>query len=331
MYQNQIRKNRVAGPGFHVNTRMDEFAIASMRGNKAVKNLSPYLPSSPNPEIFDIKEYELLVALRDSAAMYHDGYTHCFSALNGYNLPKEISSTDSQAIKNYIFDKVKFVGVAVTEQKCDSKLIDQGLVAQVGGVVTILNGGTKAIHPTDKVMLDINFSPGRSSKTRDKGIPREKVRFCISPVEDDAVLLKKAAQLCRDEGEDGGDSDRESLTRDKEFFRSIMSETKANIQELVRKLKDETDEVKKANLETKKDSETEAYQEASEKYKKASLLLKGKGKGKSKCVFEAKDIQSLQDFMFRYRALNDRIIGKALSFARPGERVEVLLQPRSSL
>ena len=327
MYQNQIRKNRVAGPGFHVNTRMDEFAIASMRGNKAVKNLSPYLPSSPNPEIFDIKEYELLVALRDSAAMYHDGYTHCFSALNGYNLPKEISSTDSQAIKNYIFDKVKFVGVAVTEQKCDSKLIDQGLVAQVGGVVTILNGGTKAIHPTDKVMLDINFSPGRSSKTRDKGIPREKVRFCISPVEDDAVLLKKAAQLCKDEGGDSTDEVSGTLVAAlKERCLELIQQEK----DLVQRIGEETDEDKKTELESELEEKRKDVKFAKEKYKKASAQLKGKG-GKSNCIFEAKDIQSLQDFMFRYRALNDRIIGKALSFARPGERVEVLLQPRSSL
>tara|TARA_B100000674_G_scaffold162469_1_gene130008 strand:- start:14544 stop:15536 length:993 start_codon:yes stop_codon:yes gene_type:complete len=330
MYQNQIRKNRVAGPGFHVNCRADEFAIASMRGNKAVKNLSQYLPSSANPEIFDIKEYELLVALRDSAAMYHDGYTHCFSALNGYNLPKNISINDPEAIKNHIFEKVKFVGVAVTEQKCDSKLIDQGLVSQVGGVVTILNGGTKAIHPTDKVMLDINFTPGRSSKTRDKGIPREKVRFCITPVADDAVLLKKAAKACKDAGGDGDGQDVESLTRAKENFRKIISDTATKIQDLQQKLREATDEDEKASFQAELESEKEALQVAKTKYKEVSARLKGKG-GKSKCVFEATNIQDLQDFMHEYRALNDRIIGKALSFARPGERVEVLLQPRSAL
>ena len=292
--------------------------------------MSQYLPSSANPEIFDIKEYELLVALRDSAAMYHDGYTHCFSALNGYNLPKNISINDPEAIKNHIFEKVKFVGVAVTEQKCDSKLIDQGLVSQVGGVVTILNGGTKAIHPTDKVMLDINFTPGRSSKTRDKGIPREKVRFCITPVADDAVLLKKAAKACKDAGGDGDGQDVESLTRAKENFRKIISDTATKIQDLQQKLREATDEDEKASFQAELESEKEALQVAKTKYKEVSARLKGKG-GKSKCVFEATNIQDLQDFMHEYRALNDRIIGKALSFARPGERVEVLLQPRSAL
>ena len=327
MYQNQIRKNRVAGPGFHVNCRADEFAIASMRGNKAVKNLSQYLPSSANPEIFDIKEYELLVALRDSAAMYHDGYTHCFSALNGYNLPKNISINDPEAIKNHIFEKVKFVGVAVTEQKCDSKLIDQGLVSQVGGVVTILNGGTKAIHPTDKLMLDINFTPGRSSKTRDKGIPREKVRFCITPVADDAELLKKASKAvtCTDVNYD---EQKKALKAELLTFKKDIADKKTRITEVDNSEGEvEAKEDEKAKLREQIKDLTKKLNEGSAKYKN---LSKFKGVG-SKCVFQATTIQDLQDFMHEYRALNDRIIGKALSFARPGERVEVLLQPRSAL
>lgn len=325
MYQNQIRKNRVAGPGFHINCRADEFAIASMRGNKAVKNLSQYLPSSANPEIFDIKEYELLVALRDSAAMYHDGYTHCFSALNGYNLPKSLNINNPEEIKNHIFEKVKFVGIAVTEQKCDSKLIDQGLVSQVGGVVTILNGGTKAIHPTDKVMLDINFAPGRSSKTRDKGIPREKVRFCITPVADDVELLKKASKAvtCTDVNYDKQKRDL------KAELRSLQKEI-AEKKNAVKEVENSDDAEQKADelaLNNEIKDLTKKFDEGTAKYRNISKL---KGVG-SKCVFRADTIQDLQDFMHEYRALNDRIIGKALSFARPGERLEVLLQPRSAL
>ena len=310
MYQNQIRKNRVAGPGFHINCRADEFAIASMRGNKAVKNLSQYLPSSANPEIFDIKEYELLVALRDSAAMYHDGYTHCFSALNGYNLPKDISVTDPEAIKRHIFKKVKFVGVAVTEQKCDSKLIDQGLVSQVGGVVTILNGGTRSIHPTDKVMIDINFSPGRSNRTRDKGIPREKVRFCITPVQDDIEVIKQAAKLCNG-GEEKVSPEKLQAAKDK-FREAAKAHQEAQ--------KGDNDEEKKKAM--------AEYQQAKTEYRKLEVIMK---RGGVQCAFRADTIQDLQDFMHEYRAMNDRIVGKALSFARPGERVEVLLQPRSAL
>jgi hypothetical protein len=310
MYQNQIRKNRVAGPGFHINCRADEFAIASMRGNKAVKNLSQYLPSSANPEIFDIKEYELLVALRDSAAMYHDGYTHCFSALNGYNLPKDISVTDPEAIKRHIFKKVKFVGVAVTEQKCDSKLIDQGLVSQVGGVVTILNGGTRSIHPTDKVMIDINFSPGRSNRTRDKGIPREKVRFCITPVQDDIELIKQAAALCN------------------EGAKEVKPEQVQEAKETLREAMEKYNEAQKGDDEDAKKSTLAALNKAKTNYRKLKNI---NVRGGVQCVFKADTIKDMQDFMHEYRAMNDRIIGKALSFARPGERVEVLLQPRSAL
>ena len=101
---------------------------------------------------------------------------------------------------------------------------------------------------------------------------------------------------------------------------------------MTKKISEATDEDDIASLQTELDSEKEAVKEATAKYKEASAKLKALDKGgKSKCVFEATNIQDLQDFMHEYRALNDRIIGKALSFARPGDRVEVLLQPRSAL
>ena len=188
-----MRRNRVAGPGFHCNVRYDQFTVAQMRGRGGVKPSHPKLPASTHSEIYDIKEQEILVAERASGAMYHDGYTHVYSALNGYSVPDPIAQKNNDdSLKNYILNRVKFVGIAVTEQKSDDTLIDQGLVAQVGGVVTILNNGTKHIHPTDKVMLDINLQPGRSSITREKGIPREKVRFSVRPADDELEIINKA-------------------------------------------------------------------------------------------------------------------------------------------
>ena len=39
----------------------------------------------------------------------------------------------------------------------------------------------------------------------------------------------------------------------------------------------------------------------------------------------------LQKFLQNYRHLNERVIGKAMSYAAPGDRFEILLQPRHSL
>ena len=188
MYQR--RQKRVAGPGFHVNVKMDQFQIATMRGRNGMTNQSSLLPSSSHPEIYDIKEQEILVAKRTTGSMYHDGYTHVFSALNGYDVG---GRTRKQDIIDFILSDVKFVGIATTEQKADDRLIDQGCVATVAGVQTIINNGTKPIHPTQKVMLDINLEPGRASITREKGIPRQKVRFSVRPADDDLFLIKKAS------------------------------------------------------------------------------------------------------------------------------------------
>ena len=41
--------------------------------------------------------------------------------------------------------------------------------------------------------------------------------------------------------------------------------------------------------------------------------------------------KNLQTFLQNYRHLNELVIGKAMSYAAPGDRFEILLQPRHSL
>ena len=69
--------------------------------------------------------------------------------------------------------------------------MEQGFVAQVGGVTTLLNESQGNIYPGDKVMLDLNLSYARPV-TRDKGIPREKVRFTVARAVTKAEVISQA-------------------------------------------------------------------------------------------------------------------------------------------
>jgi hypothetical protein len=299
--RNTVRKNRVAGPGFHINCRFDQFTIAQMRGRGGVKTTNPYLPASTHSEIYDVKEQEILIAERASGGMFHDGYTHCYSALNGYPVPAEVQTP--QELKQYIFNRVKFVGIAVTEQKSDDRLIENGLVAQVGGVVTLLNNGTEPIHPCDKIMLDINFSKGRSNITREKGIPREKVRIAVTPAKDEDYIIERAMKTCNKSSDDAASPE------DIASLKTAAQDAKKAFDEAP---DDPADE--KARLKG-------VYRAAVQAYKKAMS-------GKRDCTMSKTD---MRDFIQAYRHQHELCIGKSLSFANVGERFEILLQPRSTI
>lgn len=313
MYQR--RAKRVAGPGFHVNVKMDQFQIATMRGKNGITGQSPLIPSSSQPEMYDIKEQEILVAKKTSGSMYHDGYTHVFSVVNGYDVGTE---TDPNRIKERILSEVRFVGIATTEQKADDRLIDQGCVATVGGVVTVLNNGNEPIHPTQKVMIDINLHPARASITREKGIPRQKVRFSFRPADDDITLVGKALKMCPDNKLDTEDrrkeyeSELKQATR--EYNEAIAAEKKARA--------DGDDEDKIQGL--------RAARKALDK-KRKDLQLNLKNCAGTLDGNLALNNEKLLEFLQNYRHLNERVIGKAMSYAAAGDRFELLLQPRHSL
>ncbi len=305
------RQKRVAGPGFHVNVKMDQFQIATMRGRNGMTNQSSFLPSSSHPEMYDIKEQEILVAKRTSGSMYHDGYTHVFSALNGYDVGNR---TKKREIIDYILSDVKFVGIATTEQKADDRLIDQGCVVTVAGVQTIINNGTKPIHPTQKVMIDINLEPGRASITREKGIPRQKVRFSVRPADDDLAIIKKAASLCTP---DLDDSQKAIKKQEVEQAKADLLAAEATLKPLRGKgAAAGEDDARKKRDEAKRD------------YERAKSNLAACGGNK---VALGGDPRDLQHFLQNYRHLNELVIGKAMSYAAPGSRFEILLQPRHSL
>ena len=361
MYQR--RAKRVAGPGFHVNVKMDQFQIATMRGRNGVVNQSSLIPSSSQPEVYDIKEQEILVTTSTSGSMYHDGFTHVFSVVNGYDVG---GSQDANAIRDKILSEVRFVGIATTEQKADDKLIDQGCVATVGGVTTVLNNGTEPIFPSQKVMLDINLSPARASITREKGIPRNKVRFSFRPADDDNQIIGRALGLCsvlnlsdKDKLKTYADDVKaKKLTRDKENgkYQKAKTTTKATTGKIeVKDLPtgsttytteiDLADASFDANARTALLNEYKTVRDNAQKALDAARLNLQRCQVKSPGGTSSNDpnrtplalmnaplpADKIREFLQNYRHLNQLVIGKAMSYAAPGDRFELLLQPRHSL
>ena len=273
------RQNRIASPGFHINVRYDDQTMARAHSNSNQAHSKLAVGTTP-VENFDVKEAEILVTKKDSG-MYHDGYTHCFSFANGFPQSSDAGeNADASTVEEWVLSQVKYVGIATTEYKPSKAYSEQGHVAQVGGVVTLLNESETTIKPGDKLALGLNLKLGRRV-TRDKGIPRDKIRFCV----------KKA-----------GHSD--------DLIAKALLDTKPNDQE-VKDLEDAME--KSAKAKTK--AEIKAAKEA---VKKAKENLKA-------CL----QMDPMKKFLRKYQELNERVIGKAASYARPGDRLEVVLQPRN--
>ncbi len=271
------RQNRIAGPGFHINVRYDDQNMAralSSAGTTAAR----LTPGKNRIENYDVKEQELLVCMK-SSTMYHDGYTHCFSSANGFPMTKgesEAANSSPEAGEELVLEKVQFVGVATTEYKPSKAYSEQGFVAQVGGVVTLINEGEDTIKPGDKVALGLNLKIGRKV-TRDKGIPRDKIRFCLVKAGSSRAMVAKA------------------------IGKTAQPATGAAL--------------KAAEKELKQAKTPQQKQDAKAKIKALSLCKTG--------------VDGLMDFLAKYQSMNERIIGKAASYARPGDRLEVVLQPRN--
>ena len=282
------RQNRIAGPGFHINVRYDDqnMARALSSGSTTAERLTP---GKTRVENYDVKEQELLVCMK-SSTMYHDGYTHCFSSANGFPMTQNESiaaNKSPEAAEEMILDKVQFVGVATTEYKPSKAYSEQGFVAQVGGVATLINEGEDTIKPGDKVALGLNLKIGRKV-TRDKGIPRDKIRFCLVKAGTKKSMVQ-AALTC------------------------LKSGGKANPRD-----------VKKAQAEVKKQ---EANVKAGKAGAEAALVAAQAAlSGYQLC---GTGVDNIMDFLAKYQSMNERIIGKAASYARPGDRLEVVLQPRN--
>lgn len=286
------RQNRIAGPGFHINVRYDDQMMAKAHSTASIPHNSLNLGRN-HLENFDVKEQELLVCKRGSS-MYHDGYTHCISSANGFDGSGSASvrGLDNEALAEWVLSQVQFVGIATTEYKPSKAYSEQGFVAQVGGVTTLINEGESVIKPGDKVALGLNLKIGRKT-ARDKGIPRDKIRFCLVKAGNSRATVQKALGTLA-----AGSSTSADVKR--------VEDELAAAKEALRKNK-----AKGAVKKTLEDEVTAKEAEA-----KALTLCKA-------------GVDGMLEFLDKYQELNERVIGKAASYARPGDRLEVILQPRN--
>lgn len=287
------RQNRIAGPGFHLNVRYDDQHMAM--SHSQAQEVHPKLNLGRNhKENFDVKEQELLVCKKTSA-MYHDGYTHCFTSANGFHLDKkemeDLKKSTPEEVAEAVLSQVRFVGVATTEYKPSKAYSEQGFVAQVGGVTTLINESQTTIKPGDTVALGLNLTIGRKT-ARDKGIPRDKIRFCIVKAGTSKAMAKQAL------GQMASPSSTElsKAQKDLKSAKAALVKNKDKDKGVIARLKKDI-----------VDAENEV---------KAQSLCKG-------------GVDGMMEFLSKYQELNERVIGKSASYARPGDRLEVILQPRN--
>lgn len=287
------RQNRIAGPGFHVNVRYDDQMMAAAHSSASQPHTLLNLGRN-HKENFDVKEQELLVCKKNSS-MYHDGYTHCISSANGFDGSGDssVKTMSAEQLSEWVLSQVTFVGIATTEYKPSRAYSEQGFVAQVGGVTTLINEGESTIKPGDKVALGINLKIGRKT-ARDKGIPRDKIRFCLVKAGNSRDAIAKALDAS---GQSGG-------------------ATPASVA-AAKKLVDDAKKELKKKKKKEGDGSAEDLALARAKSDLAALSICRKG------------IDGVVDFLDKYQELNERVIGKAASYARPGDRLEVILQPRN--
>ena len=162
---------RLAGPAFYVNCDFDDQRL-TMNKNERLPNTTKGYGSQSDSALFDVKEGEVLVTYTGtSRRMFKPcGRARVFSALNGIKFDNE-----KKMMADY-----KFIGVAQTEHKYVKNPRDrQGLVACVGGVFTITNLSDGTISPGE--LLYMNPLGVKYRKNRRRGIPENKMVFCLSP------------------------------------------------------------------------------------------------------------------------------------------------------
>ena len=157
---------RLGAPGHYINVRYDDAHVRLCRNGRGGPAIAQRgFDKTHSKELFDVKEGELLLAKKISHT--RDGYSHCFTSLNGYPLdPSKSQSVDE--LRKAIFDECMFIGVANTPFSSEDPSMEQGFTAQVGGVLTLKHMGSEVLHPGDLVRIDISDKPLRHVK---KGTP----------------------------------------------------------------------------------------------------------------------------------------------------------------
>ena len=191
---------RLAGPSFSLNVRYDQAFMTKRRTRSSAdicvgKNVKTDFTSEY--EVFDVAEGEILVS-KFQPGRLSDGYARCFSSVNGWQKDYAEQSgrfqPEDKKKKDYcdfnrkaLLDDVQFIGVAVTPHKSEKiQKFDQGFVACVSGVVTVVNESGDTLHPGMPLAIGVC-----QSYPRQHGIHSKKIRFCFrKAVEGDEVVGK---------------------------------------------------------------------------------------------------------------------------------------------
>jgi len=167
-------------------------------------------------ESYDVMEGETLMSINKSQA-YRDGAIHCFSFANGLGadipsgLKRALDGPDNDARKTarsltryIIMSQLQLVGVAVTNfdaKRNSAQDMQQGFVANLSGLNTIVNTGDSQIRPGDYVFADLpsswKFDDDPFAKfKKQEGIPLDKLLFATR-VYDPSSAAKEAAEIIK--------------------------------------------------------------------------------------------------------------------------------------
>ena len=178
---------RLAGPSFSHNVRYDQ-AWMTKRKEQARQELKVgecKVDYVSEREVFDVAEGEILVS-KMSPGRISDGFARVFSSVNGWRgIDNNLNDT---AKKKKIRDMCQFIGVAVTGHRAEKiAKFDQGFVACVSGVVTVMNESSETLHPGTPLTWDVS---GRYPIQH--GIHSKKVRFHFRKANKGEQVVAKA-------------------------------------------------------------------------------------------------------------------------------------------
>lgn len=178
---------RLAGPSFSHNVRFDQAWMTKRKeaASQLLRLGETKVDYVSEREVFDVKEGEIIVS-KQSPGRISDGFARVFSSVNGWQgMPRQIIPgagapgagiarplTDNEK-KDEIKRKCQFVGIAVTEHQAKKiAKFDQGFVACISGIVTVMNESQETMHPGTPLTWDVC-----TKYPIQHGIHARKVRF----------------------------------------------------------------------------------------------------------------------------------------------------------
>lgn len=178
---------RLAGPSFSHNVRYDQ-AWMTKRKEQARQELKIgecKLDYVSEREVFDVAEGEILVS-KMAPGRISDGFARVFSSVNGW---RGVDNTQPDQVKKAsIKERCQFIGVAVTGHRAEKiAKFDQGFVACVSGVITVMNESSETLHPGTPLTWDVS-----SKYPVQHGIHSRKVRFHFRKARQDEAIVAKA-------------------------------------------------------------------------------------------------------------------------------------------